>query len=273
MSEILDKILATKREEVASAKRHVSIEALRSQASEAAPPRDFLAAIAAKHAAGKPAVIAEIKRASPSAGEFRSQLGSADTFSAARFAASYERNGAACLSVLTDREYFKGSREDLVGARAACGLPVLRKDFIVDPYQIVEARAMGADAVLFIIGAVSIDEFIEWEMLACSLGMAVLAESHSGAELEDALKLKTPLIGINNRDLKTFSTKVDTTLKLKSMVPPGRIVVAESGIDSPEVVDTMIAQRVIAFLIGGALMSHVDPGQALQELFGKHSLR
>ena len=273
MSDILQKILATKHDEVAAAKRLMPIEELRARAAEAAPARDFLAAIAAKHAAGKPAVIAEIKQASPSAGVFRAGLATeVAMFEPARFAASYEAHGAACLSVLTDRDYFQGSADDLIAARAACRLPVLRKDFIVDPYQIVEARAMGADAVLFIIGAVDIGKFREWEDLADLLGLTVLAEAHSETELDHALTLKTPLIGINNRDLKKFSTDINTTLALKSKIPPSRTVVSESGISSPEIVGTMYAAGVKAFLIGGALMSRKDPGLGLDELFGSRLL-
>ncbi len=273
MLDILQKILATKHDEVAAAKRLIPIEELRARAAEAAPARDFLAAIAAKHAAGKPAVIAEIKQASPSAGVFRAGLASeVAMFEPARFAASYEVHGAACLSVLTDRDYFQGSADDLIAARAACRLPVLRKDFVVDPYQIVEARAMGADAVLFIIGAVDIGKFREWEDFANSLGLAVLAESHSEVELDHALTLKTPLIGINNRDLKKFSTDINTTLALKSKVSRERTVVSESGISSPQIVDTMCAAGVNTFLVGGALMSRKDPGLGLDELFGSRLL-
>ena len=274
MSDILQKILATKHIEVAAAKRRMPIEELRAWAAEVAPSRDFVAAIAEKHATGNPAVIAEIKQASPSAGVFRAGLaGEVAIFEPARFAASYEAHGAACLSVLTDRDYFQGSADDLIAARAACKLPVLRKDFIVDPYQIVEARAMGADAVLFIIGAVDIGKFRDWEDLANSLGLAVLAESHSEAELDNALTLKTPLIGINNRDLKKFSTNINTTLVLKSKIPPGKIVVSESGISSPEIVGAMYTAGVKTFLIGGALMSRIDPGFGLDELFGSCLLR
>ncbi len=272
MPDILQKILATKREEVSVAKKAVPIDKLRDSVAAALPPRNFVGAIAAKHAAGKPAVIAEIKRASPSAGQFRAAMAGELAFSPARFAAGYERYGAACLSVLTDRNYFRGSSDDLVAARAACRLPVLRKDFIIDPYQIVESRAMGADAVLFILGAAPIEQFLEWEDLATSLGLAVLAESHSMLELQEALILKTPLIGINNRNLKEFSTNIDTTLNLKAIVPPEKIVISESGIDNPQIVAAMHEAEVRTFLIGGALMSRPDPALALKELFAAHPL-
>jgi indole-3-glycerol phosphate synthase len=268
MSDILKKILATKYVEVAAAKERVPLAELSSRAADAPPVRDFVGAIRAKHAAGLPAVIAEIKKASPSAGVFRAGLDSdAKKFDPARFAQSYEKHGAACLSVLTDRDYFQGSDEDLVVARAACALPVIRKDFIVDAYQIIEARAMGADAVLFIMGAVDIGLFQELEALAQSLGLAVLAESHSQAELEQALMLKTPLIGINNRDLTRFETDLNTTLTLKRNVPSDRILVTESGISSPESVKTMALAGVNTYLIGGSLMEKADPGAALLSLF------
>ena len=269
MSDILQKILASKRREVAAAKMVCSYGALQVRAANAQPVRDFVGAIRAKHALGKPAVIAEIKKASPSAGEFRAGLNGANArYDPAKFAQSYEAHGAACLSVLTDRDYFQGSREDLIAARGACGLPVLRKDFIVDAYQIVEARAMGADAVLFIIGAVDIALFQEWEVLASSLGLAVLAESHSAIELEQALFLKTPLIGINNRDLTRFVTNVETTLSLMSRIPDDRVLISESGINSPDIVSVMNGAGVNTYLIGGALMANENPGQGLDQLFG-----
>jgi indole-3-glycerol phosphate synthase len=268
VSDILKKILATKTEEVVAAKARVPLAELRARAADAPPTRDFLGAIQAKHRAGKPAVIAEIKKASPSAGVFRAGLtGEGATFDPAKFALSYEKHGAACLSVLTDRDYFQGGVEDLVAARSACSLPVLRKDFIVDPYQIIEARVMGADAVLLIMGAVDIHLFQEWEILADSLGLAVLAESHSGNELEQALMLKTPLIGINNRDLTRFVTDLNTTLTLKTRIPSERIVVTESGISSPEAVKVMCDAGVNTYLIGGSLMEKPDPGAALSGLF------
>ncbi len=265
MSDILQKILATKRREVAEAKERVSQTELETRAHDAGPLRDFIGAIRAKHAAGLPAVIAEIKKASPSAGVFRAQVDG--RFDPAEFARSYEQHGAACLSVLTDRDYFQGSVEDLVAARAACALPVLRKDFIVDPYQIIEARAMGADAVLFIMGVVPVAVFRRWEQLAVSLGLAVLAESHSAGELEQALCLETSLIGINNRDLTRFVTDVNVTLALQEMVPSDKVIVTESGIGTAETASRMIAAGVSTFLIGGALMQEMNPGQKLASLF------
>ncbi len=264
MANILDKILATKREEVADARVGEPLAELEARARAATPARDFVAALRARHTAGQPAVIAEIKRASPSAGSFR---GEASDFDPARFARAYEANGAACLSVLTDREYFQGSAENLIAAREACALPVLRKDFIVDSYQVVEARAMGADAVLFIMGAVDIAAFREWEGLAAELGLAVLAESHNEAELEQALSLKTPLIGVNNRDLTRFVTDLDTTLRLSARVPGDRILVSESGIGSPADVARLREAKVSTYLVGGALMASPDPGAALSALF------
>jgi len=261
---ILQQILATKREEVAAAKARESLAEVAARARGQPPARDFVAALRARHARDEPAVIAEIKKASPSAGAFRADGGD---FDAARFAKSYAANGAACLSVLTDGEYFQGSIDDLVAARAACELPVLRKDFIVDPYQIHEARAMGADAVLFIMGAVEIDLFREWETLAASLGLAVLAESHNEAELAQALSLQTPLIGINNRDLTRFVTDLDVTARLSQLVPPGRMVVSESGIHSRDDVQRLHRSKVNTYLVGGALMASADPGKALATLF------
>lgn len=268
MSDILQKILATKRREVAEAKASKPQVELVARARDMPPTRDFVGAIRAKRAVGKLAVIAEIKKASPSAGVFRSALTGADsTFDPARFARSYQLHGAACLSVLTDREYFQGSCEDLIAARAACQLPVLRKDFIVDPYQIVEARAMGADAVLFIMGAVPVEQFLEWENLAHTLGLGVLAESHHEGELQQALNLSTPLIGVNNRDLTRFKTNIETTLALQSQVPADRILVTESGITQEATVARMAAAGVGAYLVGGALMESSDPGAALGKLF------
>jgi indole-3-glycerol phosphate synthase len=271
VSDILKKILATKYAEVAAAKARLPLAELTARVSDAPPLRDFVGAIRAKHAAGLPAVIAEIKKASPSAGVFRTALDSdAEKFDPARFAKSYEQHGAACLSVLTDRDYFQGSVEDLIDARAACKLPVIRKDFIVDAYQIIEARAMGADAVLFIMGVVDITLFQEFEALAQSLGLAVLAESHSQAELEQALMLDTPLIGVNNRDLTRFKTDLNTTLTLKRNIPSDRILVTESGITSVDAVKTMSLAGVNTYLIGGSLMAKTDPGAALSALFNEN---
>jgi indole-3-glycerol phosphate synthase len=263
VSDILAKILATKRREVEAARAEVPLATLERQAREASAPRGFARALQARVAEGRPAVIAEIKRASPSKGLIRAD------FDPARIAASYEANGAACLSVLTDREYFGGSREDLVAARDACRLPVIRKDFIVDPYQVVEARAWGADCILLIMDAAPDRQLAELEDLARSLGMDVLVESHDGGQLERALGLKTPLIGINNRDLRTFETRLDTTLALLDRVPPGRLVVTESGIASPDDVKLLRAAKVSAYLVGGAFMAAKDPGTELSRLFAR----
>ncbi len=267
MADILDRILATKRGEVALASQTQPLDEVLRLARAAPPSRDFIGAIRAKIAARQPAVIAEIKRASPSAGHFRNDQ--APPFDPAAFAAAYEANGAACLSVLTDRDYFHGCLEDLQAARGACALPVLRKDFIVDAYQVAEARAAGADAVLFIMGTARVEQFREWEQLAAALGLAVLAESHNERELDDALALDTPLIGINNRDLTRFVTDVDTTLRLKERVPSDRILVTESGIDTPAIAAHMQARGVQAFLIGGAFMAQRDPGEALRRHFAR----
>ena len=221
----------------------------------------FERSLRAKIAAGKPGVIAEIKRASPSRGTIRTD------FDPARIAKSYEANGAACLSVLTDRQFFGGSRDDLLAARAACALPVLRKDFMVDPYQVHEARSWGADCILLIMDAAPDAELRELERLARSLGMDVLVESHDGAQLDRALAFETALIGINNRDLRTFETRLETTLGLLERVPPGRLVITESGIGSPEDVARMKEARVSAYLVGSAFMAAEDPGKELLRVF------
>jgi indole-3-glycerol phosphate synthase len=261
MATILDKILAAKRTEVAAARERLPLPALEKLAAGASPPRGFAAAISAKIQAGKPAVIAEIKRASPSMGVIRAD------FDPARIAASYAAHGAACLSVLTDREFFGGSREDLQAARAACTLPVIRKDFIVDAYQVVEARAWGADCILLIMDAVPDVELIRLESLAKSLGMDVLVESHDAGQLGRAMKLSTPLLGVNNRDLRTFEVRLETTLDLAGTIPAGRILVAESGIKSPEDVRRLQTGKVSAYLVGGAFMAAEDPGKALARMF------
>lgn len=265
MADILKRILATKHQVVSEAQERVPLAVLTERAKAAPPVRDFVGAIRGRHLAGKLAVIAEIKKASPSAGVFRAKLGG--HFDPVSFAKSYETHGAACLSVLTDREYFQGSTADLVAARAACSLPVLRKDFIVDAYQIVEARAMGADAVLFIMGAVDIALFRQWEKLAASFGMAVLAESHNEDELRQALTLETPLIGVNNRDLTKFTTDVRTSLRLKQHVPATRTLVTESGIDNADIANRLAVEGIDTFLVGGALMSLEDPGAGLEKIF------
>ncbi len=261
MAEILERILAAKRDEVAAAKAREPLEALRERVAEMPAPRDFVGAIRRKHAAGVPAVIAEIKRASPSKGIFRHD------FDPALFARRYSEHGAACLSVLTDGPFFGGSAADLKAARAACDLPVLRKDFMIDPYQVYEACMMGADCILLIAGAIPLPLMRELEDLAFSLGLAVLAESHNAAELCDALRLNTPLIGINNRDLKTFVTDLAVTESLRSKVSGDRILITESGISSRNDVARMQRAGVSTYLVGGVLMQSPDPGNALEDLF------
>ena len=261
MSDILEKILATKREEVAAGLARVPLAEMQKRALAASAPRDFVGALRAKLAVGKPAVIAEIKKASPSKGVIRPD------FRPAEIAASYEQGGAACLSVLTDEPYFQGSTEYLKEARAACALPVLRKDFIVDPYQVFEARAMGADCILLIVAALELPQMQALEALAMELGMAVLVESHDAKELDAALTLQTPLQGINNRNLRTFEVSLDTTLSLLPKVGGDRIVVTESGILAPADVARMREHQVNAFLVGEAFMRADDPGAELARLF------
>ncbi|KAB2969543.1 indole-3-glycerol phosphate synthase TrpC [Zoogloea sp.] len=262
MSDILNKILAVKREEVAVARLAVSDAAVREQSAAQAPARDFVGAIRARIAAGRAAVISEIKKASPSKGVIRAD------FRPAEIAAAYEKAGAACLSVLTDRQFFQGAPEYLQAARAACALPALRKDFLVDAYQVYEARAMGADAILLIAAALSLAEMHEMEALAESLGLAVLVEVHNGEELDLAMQLRTPLVGINNRNLRTFEVSLQTTLDLLPRIPADRIVVTESGILTPDDVALMRANQVNAFLVGEAFMRADDPGAGLAALFG-----
>ncbi len=265
MSDILQKICAVKEQEVAAARAALSQPDLRAQAEAQPPARDFVGAIRAKHAAGRAAVIAEVKRASPSKGVIRAD------FHPAEIAASYERAGAACLSVLTDRQFFQGAPEYLQAARAACHLPVLRKDFLIDAYQVFEARAMGADAILLIAACLDLAQMRDMEQLAIALGMAVLVEVHDGAELEQALQLQTPLIGINNRNLRTFEVSLQTTLDLLPRIisgQGGRIVVTESGILQPQDVSLMRSHEVHTFLVGEAFMRAPDPGTELQALFG-----
>lgn len=261
MSDILEKILATKRSEVAEARTDVPLAEMRARAAAASPPRDFVGALRAKHAAGKPAVIAEIKKASPSKGVIRPD------FRPAEIAASYQAGGAACLSVLTDAEYFQGSPGYLMQARAVCALPVLRKDFMIDPYQVYEARAMGADCILLIVAALELKAMQELEALAMELGMAVLVESHNAEELDAALHLKTPLLGINNRNLRNFEVSLDTTLGLLPKIGPERIVITESGILAPADVARMRGHGVNTFLVGEAFMRADDPGTELARLF------
>ncbi|MGA9394832.1 MAG: indole-3-glycerol phosphate synthase TrpC [Azonexus sp.] len=261
MSDILDRIIATKREEIAAALARKPLAVVEAEADAQAAPRDFVGSIRNKIAGGQPAVIAEIKKASPSKGVIRPD------FQPAEIARSYAQHGAACLSVLTDRQYFQGAPEYLQAARAACALPVLRKDFMVDRYQVAEARAMGADCILLIAAALSLAEMQALEAQAHGYGMAVLVEVHNGEELDAALQLKTPLLGINNRNLRTFEVTLDTTLGLLGRIPVDRIVVTESGILGPADVARMRASGVNAFLVGEAFMRAPSPGEELARLF------
>ena len=261
MSDILEKILAVKRGEVAAAKKKRPLASLRGDADKAGKPRDFIGALRSNISAGMPAVIAEIKKASPSRGVLRAD------FDPVAIARSYARYGAACLSVLTDAKFFQGSRDYLIQARETSGLPVLRKDFIVDPYQIYEARAMGADGILLIVAALDQKEMVELERIALGLGMAVLVEVHDSLELDRALGLRTPLLGINNRNLRTFETRLETTLSLLDSIPRERLIVTESGILAPADVERMRSAGVEAFLVGEAFMRAPDPGEALARLF------
>ncbi|WP_306394236.1 indole-3-glycerol phosphate synthase TrpC [Telluria beijingensis] len=265
MSDILNKILAVKADEVAAARKVRDLYSLRSDVESdreaRAGLRGFEAGLRAKIAAGQAGVIAEVKKASPSKGVLRAD------FQPAAIAHSYAEHGAACLSVLTDVQFFQGSVEYLQQARAACALPVLRKDFMVDPYQVYEARAMGADAILLIVAALDHGLMAELEACAMELGMDVLVEVHDGEELDAALKLKTPLLGINNRNLRTFEVTLDTTLGLLPRIPKDRLVVTESGILGTGDVQRMREADVHAFLVGEAFMRAANPGQELQRLF------
>ncbi len=264
MADILEKILAVKAEEIVNAKQTRNEAAMRREAEATEKPRDFVGALRAKIAAGQPAVIAEIKKASPSRGVLREQ------FDPATIARSYARHGAACLSVLTDEQFFQGRAEHLAMARVASGLPVLRKDFLIDPYQVYESRVLGADCILLIAAVLSAMQMGELEAAAATLGMTVLVEVHNRAELDLALELATPLIGINNRDLRSFETRLDTTLKLVPFVPESRIAVTESGVLSPEHVARLRRAKVHAFLVGEAFMRAQDPGTELQRLFEEY---
>jgi indole-3-glycerol phosphate synthase len=261
MSDILQRIVAVKRDEVAQARRRCGLAELQAQASAASPARGFAAALRARVEAGSPAVIAEVKKASPSKGVLREHFVPAD------IARSYESGGAACLSVLTDERFFQGCAAYLQQARESCSLPVLRKDFLIDPYQVVEARAMGADCVLLI--AACLDDGLMSELEACATeqGLDVLVEVHDGEELERALRLRTPLIGVNNRNLRTFEVSLDTTIGLLPRVPGDRLLVTESGILARADVQRMRSAGVHAFLVGEAFMRAPDPGQALRDLF------
>jgi indole-3-glycerol phosphate synthase len=265
MSDILDKIVAVKRQEVAAALKKTSLAAMRADAESRVLTRDFVAALRAKIAAGQAAVIAEIKKASPSKGVLREDFIPADI--AQSYAEGDGEVSAACLSVLTDRQFFQGQPDYLKQARASCELPVLRKDFMVDPYQIYESRAMGADCILLIAACLDDAQMADLEAIARGLDMAVLVEVHDGAELDRALKLKTPLVGINNRNLRTFDVSLETTLALRERVPADRLLVTESGILDRADVQRMRTAGVNAFLVGEAFMRAPDPGLALAELF------
>ena len=261
MSDILKKIVAVKHEEIAEGLRKKSLAAMRADAEGRVLTRDFEGALRAKIAAGQAAVIAEIKKASPSKGVLR------EDFIPADIAQSYAEHGAACLSVLTDKQFFQGSVDYLKQARASCQLPVLRKDFMVDPYQVYEARAMGADCILLIAACLDDAQMADLEAVARGLGMAVLVEVHDEPELHRALKLKTALLGINNRNLRTFEVSLDTTLGMLPTVPADKLLITESGILSGADVERMRAAQVHAFLVGEAFMRAPDPGAALADLF------
>ncbi len=261
MSDILQTILQRKREEVRERSGRVSAAELRERLGQASPPRGFVAALRTRIAAGLPAVIAEVKKASPSKGVIRPD------FYPDRIAESYQRGGAACLSVLTDRDFFQGCDEYLRQARQACALPVLRKDFTIDRYQVLESRVLGADCILLIVAALDDATLLELSTLAGELGMDVLVEVHDEAELARALRLDAPLIGINNRNLRSFEVSLDTTLTMKDALPADRLLVTESGIHTPEDVATMRAAGVHAFLVGEAFMRAPEPGVELARLF------
>jgi indole-3-glycerol phosphate synthase len=262
MADILDDIMAVKRQEVAAALKRKSLNAMRADAESRVLTRDFEGALRRKIAAGQPAVIAEVKKASPSKGVLRADFIPAD------IAQSYAEHGAACLSVLTDQQFFKGSTDYLKQARASCDLPVLRKDFMVDAYQIYEARAMGADCILLIAACLDDAQMKDMEALALSLDMAVLVEVHDRAELDRALKLRTPLVGINNRNLKTFEVSLETSLSLRVHVPADRLLITESGVGTAADVERLRAANIQAFLVGEAFMRADEPGEALASLFG-----
>lgn len=262
MSDILNKILATKREEIAKASAIKSLKEIHEEALAQPEPRDFVGNLAKKDAANLPAVIAEIKKASPSKGVIR------EDFNPAEIAKSYEQAGAACLSVLTDEQYFQGSVAYLKQARDACSLPVLRKDFMIDPYQVVEARAMGADCILLIAAALELKQMQLLEDISHELGMAVLVEVHNQKELDLALELGTPLVGINNRNLRTFDVTLQTTLDLLKNLPDDRFVITESGIFTAADVALMRDNNVNGFLVGEAFMRQPDPGAEFTKVFG-----
>ena len=260
--DILKKITDRKAEEIAERRSTISLQEQMARAEAASPARGFVENIRQTIEAGRPAVIAEIKKASPSKGVMR------ENFDPAAIARSYEKGGATCLSVLTDVDFFQGSDACLQQAREACSLPVLRKDFMIDPYQVYEARAIDADCILLIVACLDDTQLHELASLAVKLGMDVLVEVHDAGELERALQIDLPLIGINNRNLRTFETRLDTTLSLLEKIPPDRIVVTESGIHTPEDVALMREHGVNAFLVGEAFMKADEPGEKLRELFG-----
>jgi indole-3-glycerol phosphate synthase len=261
MSDILERILAVKREEIDAARKQKTLEQIRAEAFAAPAPKDFAGAMRSRVAAGGAAVIAEIKKASPSKGVLR------EDFDPAAIARSYADNGATCLSVLTDQQFFQGRPEYLAAARDAAGLPALRKDFLIDPYQVYESRTLGADAILLIVAALDLARMQELEAIAAMLHMSVLVEVHDADELEAALRLRTPLLGINNRNLRTFDTRLETTLALLPHIPADRLVITESGIGSSTDVARMRASGVHAFLVGEAFMRAPDPGAQLAQLF------
>lgn len=258
---ILKKILARKQEEIIERSRAVSVEQLLEKAASASATRGFAAALAAKLAVGESAVIAEIKKASPSKGVIR------ENFDPAAIARSYAKGGAACLSVLTDVDFFQGADRFLTMAREACDLPVIRKDFIIDSYQIYEARAMGADCILLIVSALNEQQLYELHEVALTMGMDVLIEVHDAEELTTALKLDNPMVGINNRNLHSFDVSLDNTFQLLEQIPSGKIVITESGIHNSDDVAVMRANNVNAFLVGEAFMRSQEPGEKLRELF------
>jgi len=262
VSDILQKIVAVKREEVSAARARRDLASLRREAEKLGGQRDFVAGLRARIAERGAAVIAEVKKASPSKGVLR------EDFRPAEIAASYERHGAAALSVLTDERFFQGSRAALEQARAACALPVLRKDFMIDSYQLFEARAMGADCILLIAALLDDAALADFEATATALGMGVLVEVHDAAELDRALRLRTPLVGINNRNLRTFEVSLEITLAMRARVPAERLVVSESGIHAPADIARLRAAGIHAFLVGEAFMRAPDPGAALASLLG-----
>ena len=261
-ADILERILARKREEINERQREHTLADLYAQAVEQSAPRGFTQSLSARIKAGRAGVIAEVKKASPSKGLIR------EHFDPAAIAGSYEAGGAACLSVLTDRDFFQGAESDLVVARAACTLPVLRKDFMIDPWQVVESRAIGADCILLIVAALEQAQMVELAATAADLAMDVLVEVHDGAELDRALELAPALVGINNRDLRTFNTTLETTLALAPRVPGDTMLVTESGIHTVEDVTRMREAGINTFLVGEAFMRQEDPGAHLSLLFG-----